>query len=278
MATMFAGNYDGLRKRDTYNEIIDYLENRQEKIRYPNRMAKFIRNSPQLSNLLDGEGMGVAQLEEQQKNQMKEIMKEHAIRETASSSNGTAQEFRSVSEKSYSVQSSDAVRDYYDAMQDFNDQLSNVTSSHESSESEKQSSNKSLAQESLAQESLDNPGYSHPKHVEGVAQLGRYEEASSSSSDISNTPPAVEQSSSSSSNLMQTNRERELLDMSSKKKVPDLKEHARGMNIKITATRRREIIREIATKQLGSLSGAATKRINEMRALTSKRSESPYRN
>ena len=63
---IYAMNYDGLRKRDTYNEIIDYFENKQEQMRYPNRMAKFIRNSPQLSNLLDGEGMGIAQLAEQQ--------------------------------------------------------------------------------------------------------------------------------------------------------------------------------------------------------------------
>ena len=47
-------------------------------MRYPDRMAKFIMNSPQLSNLLDGEGMGVAQFEEEQKIQMKEVEKEHS--------------------------------------------------------------------------------------------------------------------------------------------------------------------------------------------------------
>ena len=35
-----------LRKRPTYNEVIDYLENDQPKIKYPNRQATFLRNSP----------------------------------------------------------------------------------------------------------------------------------------------------------------------------------------------------------------------------------------
>ena len=53
---IYAVNYDGLRKRDTYNELIDYLQFKQEKIIYPDRFAKRIRESPQISNLLDGEG------------------------------------------------------------------------------------------------------------------------------------------------------------------------------------------------------------------------------
>ena len=47
---MYAINYDGLRKRDTYNEIIDYLQFHQEKIIYPDRFAKRVRETPQLSN------------------------------------------------------------------------------------------------------------------------------------------------------------------------------------------------------------------------------------
>ena len=67
MATaVYKVNYQGLRKRESYNEIVDYLENKQEKISYPNRFAKQIRNSPELSNLLDGEGMGQVEMEEQQ--------------------------------------------------------------------------------------------------------------------------------------------------------------------------------------------------------------------
>ena len=63
---MFGINYDGLRKKKTYDELIDYVMNKQEKIQYPDRTAKFLRNSPQLSNLLDSNGEGLLEMEEQQ--------------------------------------------------------------------------------------------------------------------------------------------------------------------------------------------------------------------
>ena len=37
---MFGINYDGLRKKKTYDELIDYVMNKQEKIQYPDRAAK----------------------------------------------------------------------------------------------------------------------------------------------------------------------------------------------------------------------------------------------
>ena len=64
---MYALNYEGLKKRETYNEIVDYLFNKQEEIKMPNRLAEQLRNSPQLSNLLDGDGEGVLDMEIQQK-------------------------------------------------------------------------------------------------------------------------------------------------------------------------------------------------------------------
>ena len=36
----------GLRKKDTYEELINYLLNDQEKINYPNRYAKQLREPP----------------------------------------------------------------------------------------------------------------------------------------------------------------------------------------------------------------------------------------
>ena len=55
--------YQGLRKRESYDKIVDYLENKQEQIKYPNRLAKQLRESPQLSNLFDGDGMGIVEME-----------------------------------------------------------------------------------------------------------------------------------------------------------------------------------------------------------------------
>ena len=78
---MFGINYDGLRKKKTYDELIDYVMNKQEKIQYPDRTAKFLRNSPQLSNLLDSNGEGLLEMEEQQKRQVMEVEKEQNKRD-----------------------------------------------------------------------------------------------------------------------------------------------------------------------------------------------------
>jgi hypothetical protein len=38
-----------LRKRPQYDEMIDEIEFKQPKIKYPNRVAQFLRNTSQLS-------------------------------------------------------------------------------------------------------------------------------------------------------------------------------------------------------------------------------------
>ncbi len=96
---MFGINYDGLRKKKTYDELIDYVMNKQEKMQYPDRTAKFLRNSPQLSNLLDSNGEGLLEMEEQQKRQVMEVEKEHILRQTAGPSTGSAAEVRAASTK-----------------------------------------------------------------------------------------------------------------------------------------------------------------------------------
>ena len=82
-----------LRKRPTYNEIVDYLENDQPKIKYPDRTATFLRNSPYLSQF-DGD-FSFINLEEQENNITKEKMKEELIKSLAASAHQTAQLIRS---------------------------------------------------------------------------------------------------------------------------------------------------------------------------------------
>jgi hypothetical protein len=43
----------GLRKRASYDELINYINTDKTKLRYPNRKATFLANSPQLSSLLE---------------------------------------------------------------------------------------------------------------------------------------------------------------------------------------------------------------------------------
>ena len=79
-----------LRRRPTYNELINYLEVEQPIIKYPDRTATFLRNSHYLSqfdgNLLD--------VEEQEKNIEKEKLKESEIRKIAAEKQTTAQLLR----------------------------------------------------------------------------------------------------------------------------------------------------------------------------------------
>jgi len=67
---MYGLNYEGLKKRETYDEIVEYIQNKQEKIKYPDRTAKQLRNSPKISNLLDGDGDGYLQTEQAEKTKM----------------------------------------------------------------------------------------------------------------------------------------------------------------------------------------------------------------
>ena len=79
-------DYAGLRRRETYEEIINYLENEQEIIKYPDRRAKFLRDSPYLTQL-DGEG--IRTLEEQETGAIRQRAKDDMLRELGYKADGT---------------------------------------------------------------------------------------------------------------------------------------------------------------------------------------------
>ena len=70
----------GLRRKQTYEEIIDYIETDPDKIQYPNRAAKYLRNTFQLSQL---DGVGQALLEQQEVNEMAERVNKYQLKELA---------------------------------------------------------------------------------------------------------------------------------------------------------------------------------------------------
>ena len=66
--------YNGLRKRDTYEEIIDLLQSGEsDRIQYPNRIASQIMNSPYMKQI---DGFSFLDLQQQQERQQKEILKQ----------------------------------------------------------------------------------------------------------------------------------------------------------------------------------------------------------
>ena len=76
-------NYKGLRKRQTYDELVDFIETDPDRIHYPDRRATQLRESPYLTQL-DGEGM--RQMDSLEANRMKEPQKLHVLKQMASSS------------------------------------------------------------------------------------------------------------------------------------------------------------------------------------------------
>ena len=75
--------YNGLHKRETYDSLIDYIQNKQPTLKYPNRLATELMNSRELSKL---NGLGVSL--DQQDNLVKEQQRVNSIREE-SINNGT---------------------------------------------------------------------------------------------------------------------------------------------------------------------------------------------
>ena len=71
---------DGMHIRATYEDIQDYLDNKQQRVKYPDRRATRIRNSHEMSNLLDGEGMGFLDLEKMQMKTMLAQEEQNIIR------------------------------------------------------------------------------------------------------------------------------------------------------------------------------------------------------
>ena len=67
-----------LRKRPQYDEMIDEIELKQPKIKYPDRVAQFMRNTPYLSQF-DGD-QSFINMEEQESNMAKEQVLQQAIR------------------------------------------------------------------------------------------------------------------------------------------------------------------------------------------------------
>ena len=68
-------NYKGLHKRKNYEQLLDYLQNNQDMIRYPDRFANQMRNHPYLTQF-DSDEFGLMQ------EQQKEIKKQEVIKNT----------------------------------------------------------------------------------------------------------------------------------------------------------------------------------------------------
>ena len=85
--------YAELEKRPTYEELIDIIV-KDFKVKLPDRTATFIYNSPEIQNLLAGDGSSINDIEEHELRKYKEEVKEIEIKKQASTSTQTAQQIR----------------------------------------------------------------------------------------------------------------------------------------------------------------------------------------
>jgi len=65
-------NFNGLRKKPSYEELVRYIANDKDKIKYPDSRASFLRKHTYLTQL-DGESM--ATIEQQQLEAIRELQK-----------------------------------------------------------------------------------------------------------------------------------------------------------------------------------------------------------
>ena len=82
--TRYQVMYQGLERRQTYDEVLGYLERGGGPgydIAFPNRTASFIRNSPQYQNLLTSD---FVDLQKQQEHGLKQQQRDIIVKEQAS--------------------------------------------------------------------------------------------------------------------------------------------------------------------------------------------------
>ena len=80
-------------KKTTYESLIDYIQNKQPLIKYPDRLATQIMNSREMLSL---DKIGMMGMEEQQQNIMKEQQREVILTQQADRYGSTAKKLRSM--------------------------------------------------------------------------------------------------------------------------------------------------------------------------------------
>ena len=158
MTAMYGINKVGLRERPSYDQLIGYLQGGQEKIRFPDRFAKRVRETPQLSNLLDGEGFSINDINEQQMNHAKEIAKQLAILQAG----GDAHLLRVSSQEPSNVNAD--VVNLDDQLQDQAEQIAEVIN--------QDNANQQNQNQSILQQNTDHLNTVHQQQLESLHGAG----------------------------------------------------------------------------------------------------------
>ena len=88
-------NFSGLRKRPKYEELVQYIINDPDKIKYPDRRARLVRNHPYLTQL---DGITMQEMAQQQLDTLKEMEKWTTIQRIAMEHDVNPNEMRAMME------------------------------------------------------------------------------------------------------------------------------------------------------------------------------------
>ena len=105
---MYAINHTGLTKKQTYEDIIEDVVGRKTNIKYPNRDAQMLRESPTIINLLDLNGnSGLQEMDKFNKKQIVATELASVFREESQNGGGSHEEVRATMARRYRMDSHD---------------------------------------------------------------------------------------------------------------------------------------------------------------------------
>ena len=124
----------GLRKRPQMEQIVSYLESGQERVVYPDRLAKLIRNHPFMTQL------DFFDMQEDQERAWEEQNKKHRAEEIAKKSNMSAAEVRAEGTQTDKPQTFSRATDVGTQFFDISDEHEKMTSDERARQEQKKTS------------------------------------------------------------------------------------------------------------------------------------------
>ena len=93
MPDIYGINYNGVKPRPTFEELINFVD---YPVKYPDRSATFTRESPLLTQF---DGIGMMELQEQEQREIAERQKDDMIRQIAAATGQSAQMLRALNRR-----------------------------------------------------------------------------------------------------------------------------------------------------------------------------------
>ncbi len=156
--------YAELQRRPTYEELIDVIV-KDFKVKLPDRTATLIYNSPEIQNLLAGDGSSIKDVEEHELRKYKEEEKEIEIKRQASTSSQTAHQIRTQEQGTSTfepTQMFDMTLD--DRIDDVHEDIVDNLENHAHNKKQQQRSAMDIIRRHLGQEVTPGPlDFSHKK-------------------------------------------------------------------------------------------------------------------